>query len=134
MASNFNRLKLPLQKFIDLGLTDRWLREIADIIPRRAPQIPEIPGAETSDADSLQPGYDFNTHITHYTATIAPEEIREMIGFRKLLQACARSNVKIGIEISPAKVLKVRFDPSTPFSQSIVFGVSYTNVLPMLLH
>lgn len=124
MSSYINELRLPLQKIINLGQIDQWLRGMSSIAPRPSPHAVEL---------CPQPVCDLNTHITHYTAAVEKGEIEKTTGFRQLLQTCARNNVKVNIESTGEQRLRVHFEPSAPFSKSTVFGVSYANLLPLVL-
>jgi hypothetical protein len=123
MSGNTKGLHLPLQKVIELGKVDGWFRGMSNLTPV---------AVQTAE-DLLEGTYDLNTHVLTYGSLITPDEIAKTIGFRRLLQSCARNDVRVEISAVDAETLRVHFDPPEPFSKSIVFGARYTNVQPFTL-
>lgn len=134
MSKDFNELSLPLQKVIDLGEIDRWLRGVAQIVPQSTP----LREAAEAPIDHLPlpmvEEQDFNCHALYFGNghLISTNDIERMVGFRQLLTATSQLNVRVDVERLAAGHMEVSFDPDTPFSQSRIFGASYANVLPVL--
>lgn len=119
MGTKYKSLGHEMQKVIDLGLIDHWLRGLHDLVPRRA---------SANDPDG------FNTHLIAYDCidSIEPAHIQNLTGCRQLLAGCSRHDVGIDIHLLPDGHLCVAFQPERQFRNSTVFGASYHNVLPTL--
>jgi hypothetical protein len=118
MPNKYNGLSAQLQKVIDLGLIDSWMRGAAQLAPHA--------GAVAHK--------EFDTHVL-YVGTcenIGNEDISATVGFRQLLTTCSQHDVKIDITALSDGHLCVAFDASKDFTHSRVFGARYTNVLPVL--
>ena len=124
MSKDIKDLRLPLQKIIELSRVDGWFRGISNVAPNHLENKPK--------SESLLP-YDPNTHFMNYSAGIDEIEIRGMVGFRRLLHACFANNVRVDVESVDEKSLKIHFEPTEPFSKSIIFDSSYENVHPLTL-
>ena len=120
MSNDIRGLKLPLEKMLARGEMDRWLRGISGIVP-----VPVLSAAELQTDP-------FNVH-SHATAGTGVSEIKAMVGFRQLLQACTRNDIRVDIELRDDSTLKVRFEPTEPFSRSSIFGAGRSNVVPMVM-
>lgn len=136
MVNDFSKLKLPLQKMIAWGEVDRWLRGIADLTPTAAEANYHI--SQEEDLHTAQHidviYHDFNTHNLSYDTQglISTDDIEKMVGFRQLITACSKNNVRLEIATPGQGNLEVSFDPEQLFSSSRIFGASYANVLPAL--
>lgn len=130
MSHEFNGLSLPLQKVIDLGEIDRWLRGVAGIVPQRSIAVPDAAGA----VDMQAAAHDFNTHTLYYgnSHLITTGDIERMVGFRQLLTAASQQNIRVDVDDLGGGQIEVAFIPDKAFSQSRIFGASYSNVLPAL--
>jgi len=137
MSNHFNSLSLPLQKVIDLGEIDRWLRGVAELVPlREAAESPASPAnSRDEDADGfLLSEHDFNSHCLHFgnSHLITSNDIERMVGFRQLLATASQHNVRLDVSDHGGGHLEVCFSPAEPFRGSRVFGASYANVLPVV--
>src|SRR5690554_3290940 len=98
MSYEFSDLSLPLQKVIDLGEIDRWLRGVAEIVPQRCAAPPEddddIPSAPDTTA------HNFNTHTLYFgnSHLITTRDIERMVGFRQLLAAASQHNIRVDVD------------------------------------
>jgi|GEM_PF-1515379 len=133
MPYEFSDLSLPLQKVIDLGEIDRWLRGVAEIVPQRSTAPPDA----ASDARPLLSGvaeHDFNTHTLYFgnSHLITTKDIERMVGFRQLLAAASQQNIRVDVDDLGGGQMEVSFAPGEAFSRSRIFGASYSNVLPAL--
>lgn len=128
MSNRFKGISLPLQKVIDLGEIDRWLRGVAEIVP----------GRSFAAAPTVRPlsdgAHDFHSHSLHYgnSHLITERDIERMVGFRQLLASSSQQNVRVDIDDHGGGHLEVTFSPQEPFRRSRVFGACYTNVLPVI--
>lgn len=133
MSQDFKDLSLPLQKVIDLGEIDRWLRGVAEIVPQRnAPVDTQAVPAPHNQSDlTLQ---NFNAHTLYFgnSHLIDGTDIERMVGFRQLLTAASQQNVCVDITNMGSGHIEVAFDPHAPFSHSRIFEASYANVLPVI--
>jgi hypothetical protein len=122
MSSDIRSLSLPLQKVLDLGEVDRWLRGMAKITP-----LPSAPAASAELSG-------FHTHNLHFGSGDAIEsgDIESMVGFRHLLAAASKQNIRMDVDSFCRGHLNVTFVPDQPFSGSVIFGRSYANVMPVL--
>jgi hypothetical protein len=137
MSNHFNSLSLPLQKVIDLGEIDRWLRGIAELVPlpERSGSPHLAPHGNNEDADGfLLSEHDFNSHCLHFgnSHLITSSDIERMVGFRQLLATASQHNIRLDVSDHGGGHLEVCFDPAEPFRGSRVFGASYANVLPVV--
>ena len=117
MSNEISGISAKLQKIIDLGMIDSWMRGLRDVVPSSSNTPP-----------------DFNRHVLAYGSH---EDIREhdmtaMVGFRQLIAACSKNNICVHIDSLPEGHIRIEFKPDLKFSSSRVFGVSYTNVLPTI--
>ena len=133
MSKDFNNMELPLQKVIDLGEIDRWLREILPMMPRHADDRPQKERDLHSAAYEVT-HHDFNTHVMAFGTrnVIDSIDIEKMVGFRRLVTACSQANMRVDISLLGHGGLEVAFNPDESFSRSSVFGASYANVLPVM--
>lgn len=122
MANKIKSLGHEMQRVIDLGLIDHWLRGLSQIAPRPISRDPD------DYAD------DFNTHLIAYDSidSIDAAQIQNLTGCRQLLATCNKNNVLVDLKISNDGHLSVAFQPEFEFNKSTVFGASYHNVLPTL--
>ncbi len=135
MSHDFSNIKLPLQKVIELGQIDRWLRGVAEIVPHPAPVDARFSPERDLHSNGLSVvQQDFNTHILTINAKshVGTEDIERMVGFRNLLSAASKQNVRVDVNSEDGKSLEVSFDPDEVFARSRVFGASYANVLPAI--
>lgn len=125
MSKHFNGLSLPLQKVIDLGEIDRWLRGVAQIVPAQNGKTRQNPSA---------PSGDFHSYSLHYgnSHLITPRDIERMVGFRQLVSSASQQNIRLDVADHGSGHLEVSFTPEEPFCASRVFGACYTNVLPII--
>lgn len=137
MSNHFNSISLPLQKVIDLGEIDRWLRGVAELVP--LPEQPEDTSSSlqgcNEDADGfLLSEHDFNSHCLHFgnSHLITSGDIERMVGFRQLLATASQHNIRLDVSDHGGGHLEVCFTPTEPFKGSRIFGASYTNVLPVM--
>lgn len=130
MSYEINNLSLPLQKVIDLGEIDRWLRGVARIVPQHSLAQPQATGSSGLQVEE----HDFNTHTLYYgnSHLITTGDIERMVGFRQLLAAASQQNIRVDVDDLGGGQIEVSFIPDKTFSQSRVFGASYNNVLPAL--
>ena len=138
MAKDIKDLSLPLNKVIELGQVDRWLRGIADIVPQPTDHSDDV--MQERELHASLPGVtvavlDSNAHILALaeTSLIDQSDITRMKGFQQLIQSASRSNVRVDIESVGGAALEVNFDPDEPFSRSQVFGATYANVIPAVI-
>jgi hypothetical protein len=133
MSKDINNLELPVQKVIDLGEIDRWLREILPMMPRHAGE-PTTPERDMRTAGYEIMHHDFNTHIMSYgTSTLIESmDIEKTVGFRRLVTACSQANMRVDVTMLGHGSLEVAFNPDETFSRSRIFGASYANVLPVM--
>lgn len=133
MSYEFNDLSLPLQKVIDLGEIDRWLRGVAGIVPHRSALLPEAVGTAPDHPPAVV-GHDFNTHTLYFgnSHLITTTDIERMVGFRQLLTAASQHNIRVDVDDMGGGQMEVSFLPGEAFSKSRIFGASYSNVLPAL--
>ena len=122
MANKIKSLGHEMQRVIDLGLIDHWLRGLSQITPRPI----------SRDAQDYVD--DFNTHLIAYDCvdSIDAAQIQNLAGCRQLLATCSKNNVLVDLKISNDGHLSVSFQPECEFKRSTVFGASYHNVLPTL--
>lgn len=138
MAKDIKDLSLPLNKVIELGQVDRWLRGIADIVPQPTDHSDDV--MQERELHASLPGVtvavlDSNAHILALaeTSLIDQSDITRMKGFQQLIQSASRSNVRVDIESVGGVALEVNFEPDEPFSRSQVFGATYANVIPAVI-
>jgi len=132
MSRDINEISFPLQKVIDMGEIDRWLRGISRIVPQ--PASPATPDADDETAGLAVSLNAFNRHIMTASTQglVGDDDVEQMVGFRQLMNAASRNNVRVDIASPGHGALEVNFEPGEPFSASRVFGASYTNVIPAL--
>lgn len=133
MSNHFKGLSLPLQKVIDLGEIDRWLRGVAELVPQRSDARAPAPANGQTDGIDVS-FHDFNSHCLHFgnSHLITCGDIERMVGFRQLLTTASQRNVRLDICDHGGGHLEVNFAPDEPFRASRVFGASYSNVLPVI--
>lgn len=133
MSRDINNMELPLQKVIDLGEIDRWLREILPMMPRTTGDNIQQERDLHSAAYEVT-HHDFNTHTMAYGThnLIDGADIEKMVGFRKLITACSQANMRVDVTLLGHGSLEVAFNPEESFSRSRIFGASYSNVLPVM--
>ena len=135
MSNHFNNLSLPLQKVIDLGEIDRWLRGVAELVPLSAETAQGSAQSRESCTDAYEvTAHDFNTHALYYgnSHLISGGDIERMVGFRQLLAAASQRNIRLDVSDHGGGHLEVSFTPDEPFRASRIFGASYANVLPVI--
>jgi hypothetical protein len=134
MSYEFSNLSLPLQKVIDLGEIDRWLRGVAEIVPQPSAAVLSEAVGTATDLPMGVIEHDFNTHTLYFgnSHLITTNDIERMVGFRQLLTAASRQNVRVDVDDMGGGQMEVSFTPGEAFSKSRVFGASYSNVLPAL--
>lgn len=133
MSYEFSDLSLPLQKVIDLGEIDRWLRGVAEIVPQRSAALPGAAfGADMPLPEVAE--HDFNTHTLYFgnSHLITTKDIERMVGFRQLLAAASQQNIRVDVDDMGGGQMEVSFTPDEVFSRSRIFGASYSNVLPAI--
>ena len=94
---------------INTGLIDSRLRSIAEITPR-------FLGKAKKPISAFL--YDEHSHTVNYTAPIKREEIMDMVGFQKLLDACLKKDIMLTIKSIDFQTLRIKFDPTSRFSKS----------------
>ncbi|MFH1158881.1 MAG: hypothetical protein V1721_08430 [Pseudomonadota bacterium] len=117
MLNDIKGLRLQIQKAIDLGEIDRRLRGISEVTPRFL---------DTASRPSSTFLYDAYSHTISYASPIRRDEITNMVGFRKLLHACFREDVMLTVKSPDIRTLNIRFEPTSHFSESSVFGASHS--------
>lgn len=137
MSKDFKDKSLPLDKVIELGKIDRWLRDLAGLVPH-----PTDPGEKFSQERELHasvPGFEVarlnsNHHVLSFNSRdlIADRDIEAMRGFGMVMKTAAQRNVRIDVSSVNGDALEISFDPEETFSRSQAFGASYANVLPVL--
>lgn len=122
MANKIKSLGHEMQRVIDLGLIDHWLRGLSQITPRPVSR------------DAQDYADDFNTHLIAYDCvdSIDAAQIQNLAGCRQLLATASKNNVYVELKIIDDGHLSVTFHPELEFKRSTVFGASYHNVLPTL--
>ncbi|HYD18381.1 MAG TPA: hypothetical protein VEF76_07875 [Patescibacteria group bacterium] len=137
MSKDIKDMSLPINRFIELGQVDAWLRGIADIVPHPAETGDKV--MQERELHASVPGLtvnvlDSNLHVLPLADRhlIDSEDITRMKGFHNLIHAASRNNVRVDIENIGGSALEVAFEPDEPFSRSLVFGATYANVLPTL--
>lgn len=122
MADKIKALGHEMQRVIDLGLIDNWLRGLSQIAPRPVSR------------DAADYADDFNTHLIGYDCvdSIKPDHIQNLAGCRQLLATCSKHDVFVEVKFSKDGYLSIKFQPELQFNNSVVFGASYHNVLPTL--
>ena len=134
MSFDIMDLDLPLQKTLDAGEIDRWLRGLAAMVPRASDpkhdisqerDLPVIAGMTVTELD-------MNTHVLGYGSyeKIKEADIEKMVGFTRLTDACKQGNVRIDIINHGKGSLEVTFEPEESFSSSRVFNRNFANVVP----
>ncbi len=138
MAKDIKDLSLPLNKVIELGQVDRWLRGIADIVPHPTDHSDDV--QQERELHASLPGLtvavlDSNAHILPFAETnlVEQSDITRMKGFQQLIQSASRSNVRVDVDSVGGAALEVNFEPDEPFSRSQVFGATYANVIPAVI-
>jgi len=136
MTTDISDLKLPLQRMIDYGIIDSWFRGIAAIVPQASGPSYHITQERDlhTDKGMSMTFLDMNMHILSYVPQepLAKSDIERMVGFNQLISACGRNDVYLRIAKLGGGSLEVEFDPETPFTQSVIFGANYANVLPVI--
>ncbi len=137
MSRDFKDKSLPLDKVIELGSIDRWLRDIAKIVPK--PADPGHSFSQERDLHSVVPGYDVaaldpHMHVLPFASRdlITEADIERMKGFQSLMATASQKNVRVDISSVNGDAIEINFEPDEPFSRSQAFGVSYANVLPAI--
>lgn len=122
MPNKTTSVGAKMQRAIDLGLIDNWLRGLSQIVPRPLSRQAQ---------DYLD---DFNTHLIGYDCVdgITITDLQNLTGCRQLLAACSKNNISIEIKTNKDGYLSVSFKPELEFKYSKVFGASYHNVSPAL--
>ncbi len=122
MGDKIKSLGHEMQRVIDLGMIDHWLRGLSDIIPRNL---------STQTRDIAE---EFNTYLMAFDCTdsIESTHIQNLTGCRQLLSGCAQQNIAVEIKFIDNGHLYVAFKPENAFAKSQIFGFSYKNVLPTL--
>ncbi len=138
MAKDIKDLSLPLNKVIELGQVDRWLRGIATIVPHPTDHSDDV--LQERELHASLPGLtvavlDCNAHILPFAETnlVEQSDITRMKGFQQLIQSASRSNVRVDVDSVGGAALEVNFEPDEPFSRSLVFGATYANVIPAVI-
>ena len=137
MSRDFKDKSLPLDKVIELGSIDRWLRDIAKMVPK--PADPGNSFSQERDLHSVIPGYevtalDPNMHVLPFASRdlITDSDIGRMKGFQSLMATASQKNVRVDIASINGDAIEINFEPDEPFSRSRAFGASYANVLPAI--
>lgn len=123
------------QKVMDLGIIDSWLQGVAGLAPQGddpgygVMQEFNLHTARVIDGDAPK---GFNRHTLNYAAfeLISHGEIKSLAGFRNLLQACTRNDVRVDMTDNGQGRLEARFHPDEPFTQSRIFGSVCLATLP----
>lgn len=131
MSKDFKHLKPAVDKTINLGIIDNWLRGVCGMVPesvhkkQATVQEQEIDGVEVTFLDA-------NTHTLCFGSheLIKESDIEKMVGFAQLVKTCSQSNVRLDLANMGQGNLVVDFTPEEPFTKSEVFGAKFTNVLP----
>lgn len=137
MSKDFRDKKLPLDKVIELGIIDRWLRGIAKIVPK--PSDPGHKFTQERDLYAVSPAMlsvplDSNLHSLAYASRdlIEERDIEAMRGFQSLMNIARQKDICVVVTSKNGVALEISFDPEAPFSRSVAFGASYSNVLPAI--
>lgn len=137
MSKDIKDKSLPLDKVIELGKIDRWLRGIADLVPH--PSDPGERFSQERDLHAKVPGFDVaaldsNHHVLSFNSRdlIGDKDIEGMRGFGMVMKTAAQRNVRIDVSSVNGDALEISFDPEETFARSRAFGASYANVLPVL--
>lgn len=135
MSRDFKDKNQPLDKVIELGSIDRWLRGIAEIVPH--PIDPGHSFTQERDMHAKSSSFgmehlDANVHVLPFNSRdlINDRDIEGMKGFLRLMNAAARRDVRVDVASVHGDALEITFAPDEPFSQSKAFGASYVNVIP----
>lgn len=132
MSKDIKHLKPSVDKTINMGIIDSWLRGICGMVPQStiAKSFQPDSGIEGFEVIHL----DVNTHNLAYGSheAIEQQDIRDMFGFKKLITTCSENNVRLDLTDMGQGNLVVDFTPGEPFSSSNIFGFKYTNVIPGL--
>ncbi len=143
MSFDTKYLRPILQKVIDLGEIDLWLRQKAEAVPM-ATNAP--PSKTVHGMDNIGERH-FNTYALSIvsSAAISTDDIEGTKGMKDLVRACKKKNVALDIVRvgeggeNPGEVnLEVALDPDRPYAESRVFdrGIkyfenTYGNVVPV---
>jgi hypothetical protein len=129
--------QISMQKVVDLGIIDSWLRGVAVLAPPGADPRDDVMqefNLHTAPVMKRRPDElpDLNRHTLSHdsAASISHGEIRAMPGFRRLLQACSRNDVRIDVTDLGGGRLEALFQPDEPFLQSRIFGGCHIAALP----
>ena len=108
-----------MQRVIDLGLIDSWLRGLSEIIPR--PRHGSLPHDNT-----------YNTHMIYFDSAehIGSEDIVKLTGLGQLLTGCTQQDIGLNVRLHDENHLRVEFKPDLPFASTSVFDTAYGNVVP----
>ncbi len=108
-----------MQRVIDLGLIDSWLRGLSEIIPR--------PRHGTMPDDNA-----YNTHMIYFDSAehIGSTDISKLTGLGQLLTGCTQQDIGITVTLDDERHLRVEFRPELPFASTTVFETGYGNVVP----
>lgn len=119
MANKIKSLSLEMQRVIDLGLIDSWLRGLSEIIPR--------PRHGTKTDDNA-----YNTHMIYFDSAelIGDSDISKLTGMGQLLTGCTQQDVGVSVKLEDERHLRVEFKPELPFASTTVFETAYGNVVP----
>ena len=119
MANKIKSVSLEMQRVIDVGLIDCWLRGLCDITPRPRHGQPADDGG-------------YNTHMIYFDSAeaIGSADIIKMTGLGQLLTGCTQHDVGVNIKLADEHHLRVEFKPELSFAATAVFDTAYGNVVP----
>ncbi len=135
MSLDINDLNMPQQTIIERGEIDKKLRGIAELVPHASRATPPHFQQERDiHLSSHGLRHDFNRFAVSFGAheRIKQSDIEKMAGFNHLIAACFRNDVCVEITNMGKGNISVAFDPEAPYAQSVIFGVPYANVTPVL--
>ena len=131
MSKDFKHLKPAVDRTINLGIIDNWLRGVCGMVPESSAK--KQPSTQEQEIEGMDVVFlDANTHTLSYGSheLIKEADIEKMVGFAQLVKACSQNNVRLDFANAGQGNLVVDFTPEEPFTKSEVFGAKFTNVLP----
>ncbi|MDD9900272.1 MAG: hypothetical protein OXT65_04775 [Alphaproteobacteria bacterium] len=121
MAAIVDPLPKPLKKFINTGIIDNWFRGAANLVPQKA---------SGTGLPSLAADFNEHTLDTRDLDGITHKDIQRTKGFKQLIAACSRQNVRLDLTDNGDGELKICFKAEESFRHSTVFGRSSDSCFP----
>jgi hypothetical protein len=121
---------------MDIGIIDSWLRGVSSLVPHGKGRIGDAlrdMGVYSMQREGRRrTGPDFNRHTLNYGMydLITHDDIKDTAGFRRLLRAAARNDVRIDLVDHGGGRLDALFSPDEPFLNSEIFGMRHISTLP----